>query len=57
MLKHAQDLEFEEAAHVRDQLHQLRQKTVTGLKRLQFAVVHSSTYFGFEILHRTELNP
>ena len=31
MLKHAQDLEFEEAAHVRDQLHQLRAKTATRL--------------------------
>ncbi len=30
MLKHAQDLEFEEAAHVRDQLHQLRQKQLLG---------------------------
>ena len=30
MLKHAQDLEFEEAAHVRDQLHQLREKQLLG---------------------------
>ena len=30
MLKHAQDLEFEEAAHVRDQLHQLRQTQLLG---------------------------
>lgn len=30
MLKHAQDLEFEEAAHVRDQLHQLRQQQLLG---------------------------
>jgi len=30
MLEHAQDLEFEEAAHVRDQLHQLRQTQLLG---------------------------